>query len=84
MSYTHDQCQKYLIYIITFLFSRNQINDAILQLTESGELGRLENKWWLDECGYEAKVNDNQIIIRIEFFKYITQVKEAKKNKYIL
>ncbi|XP_060840325.1 glutamate receptor 1-like [Rhopalosiphum padi] len=34
---------------------RNRINAAIVQLTDSGELTRLENKWWIDECGYEAK-----------------------------
>lgn len=39
------------------MFFRNRINDAITQLTENGDLGRLENKWWLDECGYEAKVS---------------------------
>ncbi|XP_050422335.1 glutamate receptor 1-like [Adelges cooleyi] len=36
---------------------RNRINAAIAQLSESGELSKLESKWWedRDECGYEAK-----------------------------
>lgn len=39
------------------LLFRNRINAAIVQLTDSGDLTRLENKWWIDECGYEAKVS---------------------------
>lgn len=48
-----------LCYINNFncFINRNRINAAILQMTESGELARLESKWWFDECGYEAKVS---------------------------
>jgi len=48
---------------------RNRINAAIVQLTDSGELTRLENKWWVDECGYEAKVRNKE-----RYFKLFLQI----------
>jgi len=47
------------MHLLLLLF-RNRINAAIVQLTDSGELTRLENKWWVDECGYEAKVRNKE------------------------
>lgn len=64
--------------LVLRVFYRNRINAAIVQLTDSGELTRLENKWWFDECGYEAKVSDTklsagQIQVPNEFWKICTR-----------
>lgn len=55
-----------------FFYYRNKINAAILQLTENGELAKLENKWWLEECGYESKVSDMKLILRYILNMYMT------------
>jgi hypothetical protein len=40
---------------------RDDINLAVLALSEKGELKKLENKWWYDrgQCGQGMSVNFN-------------------------
>lgn len=43
---------------ILYIFSRNDINLAVLSLKENGELTKLQNKWWFDrtECKHDKQV----------------------------
>lgn len=58
------------MHLLLLLF-RNRINAAIVQLTDSGELTRLENKWWVDECGYEAKVRNKELYFKLLYTIYL-------------
>ena len=54
----------------TFIFSR-KLNIAVLEMSEYGELWKLEQKWWLSkgECGTPEKgVSDKLVAIKLSIF----------------
>lgn len=69
------------MYLFLLLF-RNRINAAIVQLTDSGDLTRLENKWWIDECGYEAKVSKKKLKCLMFFLNHTYNGKLIVLNFY--
>lgn len=68
---------------INFIYSRQAINLAVLQLREDGTLDNLKKKWWFEqsECGNQKSKSSSKVIdFEISCWIFYKIFKDASRN----